>query len=125
MRYGRFVADKPKLYIPPIRSRQELEALLASPDESVVHRALIDTAYHDPDCLWVQGVCLSRLGSPSVIVRQGALLGLQFLVAVRGENQPEVILEAVRPMLQDPSVALFAEGVINDICSRHPALWTQ
>ncbi len=114
--------NKPRLYIPPERTRAELERLLSSDDEQEVYHALIDAAYNDPDCEWIQKQCTHKLGSVSPMVRSGALYGLKLLTCVRHEVDPARALAVITPLLQNPESACLAQDTIDDLLSFYPEL---
>jgi hypothetical protein len=113
---------KPRLYIPPARTRAELEQLLSSEDEQVVYRALIDAACHDPDCAWVQEQCLDRLRSASAVVRSGALHGIKLLTCVRHEIDAGRVLPRLKELLNNPESRWLAQDTIDDLVVFYPDL---
>jgi hypothetical protein len=110
--------NKPKLYRPKERTRAEIEGLLLDSDPMVVYRAIIDAANYEPDWRWLQQRCVDLLQmSRDKTVRTGAIHGIQFLTAARGEIDPDVVMPALLEAQNEPDLAGTAQGALNDIYS--------
>ena len=110
--------ERPEYFHPEELTRAALEAEFESGDTDRAYAAFLNAAYyHDAD--WVQAKCIDALTSPIVRVRAGALEALQILAAVRKELDPFVVVQAVRPLADDPDsyVRQVAKDVLADIKS--------
>ncbi len=110
--------ERPEYFCPEEHPRAALEAEFESGNVDRAYAAFLNAAYyHDAD--WVQAKCIDALTSPIVRVRAGALEALQILAAVRKELDPFVVVQAVRPLADDPDsyVRQVAKDVLADIKS--------
>lgn len=113
---------KPKLYTPRERTRTEIEELLSSPVPTVVCRAIIDAATYEEDWRWLQERCIDLLqNSRDTTVRMGAIHGIQFLAAVRGQLDPATAVPALVEARTVPDLTGQADEALDDIFHRFPS----
>jgi len=114
--------EKPKLFLPRERTKNEIEILLSDADSMVVYRAIIDAVNYEPDWRWLQSRCveLLRTGRDKT-TRIGAIHGIQFLAAARGEVDPEVVIPALIEAQAEPDLAWDANDALNDIYYKFPS----
>ncbi len=97
------------------RTREQVEAMLASADARQIARALTSAAYYDPDWRWVQGQCLFYLTHADVEVRRSAATCLGLLAVFHKKLDAAVVLPALKNAAADPEVQAWAEDALQDI----------
>ena len=96
-------------------SREEAERLLRSGNESAMIRALLSSAYHDPDWRWVQGRCISCLDDAPLNVRRMATTCLGHIARIHRTLDTETVLLKLTELKTDPSISGWVEDALEDI----------
>jgi hypothetical protein len=97
------------------RTREQVEAMLASGEAAKIVPGLSSAAYYDPDWRWVQAQCLFYLtnGDNSVRIAAASCLGL--LAVFHKKLDADLVLAALRKAAENPEVRAQAEESIDDI----------
>jgi vesicle coat complex subunit len=103
------------------RTREQVEAMLASADPRQIANALASAAYYDPDWRWVQGQCLFYLTHADVEVRRSAATCLGLLAVFHKKLDAAVVLPALKNAAADPEVKAWAEDALAEIEERSQA----
>jgi hypothetical protein len=96
-------------------SRPELERLTDSGNDSAIIEGLLSAAYYDPDWRWVQNLCLRFLSSPDTGIRSNAATCLGHIARIHRQLDTETVTPRLRELLDDPSIAPYAEDALEDI----------
>jgi len=97
------------------RTREQVEAMLASADAQQIAKALASAAYYDPDWRWVQGQCLFYLTHDDVEVRRSAATCLGLLAVFHKKLDAAVVLPALKNAAADSEVKAWADDSLADI----------
>lgn len=100
------------------RSREDLEAALASDDENAVCNAMYSAAQHEPDWRWAQGKLVELLRHASLLVRSTAINALGELLLFRGHVDAELVLPEIYRASKEPALAPFVREYLEDLKSR-------
>jgi hypothetical protein len=97
------------------RTREQVEAMLASSDAAQIVKGLLSATYYDPDWRWVQGKCLFYLTHGDVELRRAAVTCLGLLAVFHKKLDVAVVMPALRNAAADPEVKTWAEDSLADI----------
>lgn len=103
-------------YDPPSpTSRQDAELVLRTGTTEAICETLVALALHEDDAAWVEHTCLEFAGHPSPNVRAVAATCLGHLARIHRQLNLELVLPALRRLLQDSSTSGYAENALSDI----------
>jgi hypothetical protein len=112
------VDEKPQYVRIEPRSREDLEAALASDDENTVCNAMYSAAQHEPDWRWTQGKLIAFLRHKSLLVRSTAINALGELLLFRGQIDIDLVLPEIHRAGKEPALAPFVKEYLEDLKSR-------
>ena len=96
-------------------SRAKVQTALRSPDDRVTALALIRMGLHEKDWKWAEGICLSALSDYRKSVRTASLTALGHLARIHRKLHLEIVVPAVRKLMDDPDCSGVAEHTLEDI----------
>lgn len=96
-------------------SREDAERAFAAEDPEAICSALVRSAFHDPDRLWIEQRCFQFAHHPHMEIRQVAAICLGHLARIHGALSLDIALPILRELLKDPEVAGTASDAIDDI----------
>jgi hypothetical protein len=105
----------PKFDEPTPISREQVEDALASDSPASAAEALIRMALWETDPRWAEQKSLSALRDTRKEVRMAALLAIGHLARLHRSLSLEIVVPAVRILLDDPECCGTAENVLEDI----------
>jgi hypothetical protein len=97
------------------RTREQVEAMLASQESEKIVPALLSATYYDPDWRWVQTQCLFHLTNADLSVRRTAANCLGLLAVFHHKLDSDLVMSALRRAAEDPEVRRWAEDSLEDI----------
>jgi hypothetical protein len=97
------------------RTREQVEAMLASGDLSKTVKALWSAVYYDPDWRWVQTQCLVFLTHAEIELRRNAATCLGLLAVFHKKLDQDLVVPALKRAAQDPAVKSSAEESLGEI----------
>jgi hypothetical protein len=110
--------EKPQYVRIKPRSREDLEAALASDDENTLCDAMYSAAQHEPDWRWAQGKLVEFLGHKSLLVRSTAINALGELLLFRGHIDVELVLPEIQKASKEAALAPFVKEYLEDLKNR-------
>ena len=96
-------------------SRARAHEVLAGDDDLAICRVLVSLAFHDPDCRWVQQLCLDYLQSSKWELRSISATCLGHLARIHRTLDMDLVLPALSEAASDPRVRPYVDDAIDDI----------
>ncbi|HEY6305985.1 MAG TPA: hypothetical protein VI488_05930 [Candidatus Angelobacter sp.] len=97
------------------RTREQVEAMLASGDSAKTIKALWSAAYYDPDWRWVQTQCLLFLTHADLWIRRNAATCLGLVAVFHKKLDQDLVVPALKKAAEDPDLKPWAEDSLGDI----------
>ncbi|QIS13447.1 hydantoinase B/oxoprolinase family protein [Nocardia arthritidis] len=95
--------------------RGDAEAILASSDPHLIAEAILRSALHDPDGVWVTERALELLESRDIDVRAIAATALGHIARIHRVIDRERVIPALRRLMDNPETVGQAEDTLDDI----------
>lgn len=96
-------------------NREEAERAFRDCAPTDIVKALLSSAFHNPDWQWVQERCLELLNNPSETVRGVAITCLGHLARIHGKLDLAIVLPALQAMRSQPALIGKLEDALDDI----------
>ena len=100
--------------ITPI-SRSEAQLIFDQGAPEEIALTLVRLAYHDPDWMWVQDICISLSTHHDKWVRQSCVIGFSHLARIHGKLDKEKVMPVLHRLLHDPEVKEEVEVTLDDL----------
>lgn len=101
---------------PKQAGRRELELARRSGDDSSIREGLVSLALNESeDWRWVQAQCIELLEHHDWSVRAVAATCLGHVARIHRKMDLEIVVPALRGMLEDPKVSSYARDALEDI----------
>jgi hypothetical protein len=99
--------------IPISRGEAQLIFDRGVPEEIAL--TLLRLAYHDPDWMWVQDVCVSLATHQDKCVRRTCVICFSHLARIHGTLERQKVMPVLNRLLHDPEVKGEVEVTIDDL----------
>jgi hypothetical protein len=100
--------------ITPI-SRSEAQLIFAQCAPEEIALTLLRLAYHDPDWMWVQDLCVSLSTHHDKSVRQSCVICFSHLARIHGKLERQKVMLVLNRLLHDPEVKGEVEVTMDEL----------
>jgi hypothetical protein len=100
--------------ITPI-SRSEAQRIFVQGGPDEISLTLVRLAYHDPDWMWVQDICISLSTHHDKWIRQTCVICFSHIARIHGKLERQKVMPVLNRLLHDPEVKGEVEVTIDGL----------